>query len=416
MAVEVFIPKMTDHMEAAEILQWLAAEGDRVKARQPILEVMTDKVAAEVEAPVEGVLKGIRAGLGRGVVVPVGETIAFVAGPEEAVPKLPPLQPAGSEAIPASPALEVTPSAVPASDEPGKVRATPAARAVARQLGVEIASVKGTGPSGRIREEDVRAFAASSVGAALLQPAPSGAAASAPTLAIGFEPSDEWVDLGPIQRVTGERMTESARVPQFTLSVSVNAAGLLAAQEALAERIVAETGEKLSVTALLIKAVALTLKTHPRLNASFEAGRLKLHRRINIGVAVGTDQGLVVPVVRDADQKSLAQVVTEIKALREKARALHLGLADLSGGTITISNLGMYGIDRFTALINPPEAMILAVGRIAKMPVGLADDTIALRPMMNLTLTVDHRVADGLQAAAFLAELKSRIEVPDQFQ
>lgn len=385
MATEVFMPKMSDHMEAGEVVRWLVAEGDRVEVRQPIMELMTDKVAAELEAPASGVIKGIRRGVEPGAIVPVGETIAFIAAHDEAVPELPPLQGQTVEAAApqvaaarAEPVEVATPPAVP-----GKVRATPAARALARQLGVDIALVTGTGPLGRVREEDVRAYAA------------SGAAQEA----------FAWQALNPIQRVTGERLTESVRAPQFALEISVDATALLAARDAAGT-----AGARPSVTALLVKRVAAALRNHPRLNSSFEAGRLKVHRRINVGVAVGAEDGLVVPVVKEADRKPLDQVAAELRAFTEKARARRLEAADLSGGTFTISNLGMYGIDRFAAIINPPEAAILAIGRTVKTLVVQDDDTFAVRPMMTLTLTVDHRVVDGVQAAAFLAELKDRIE------
>ena len=417
---EVFVPKMTDHMEAAQVLQWLVAEGDRVEARQPILEVMTDKVAAEIEAPSAGVLKGIRPGLEPGAVVPVGETIAFVAQPDEDVPSLPPLQPSGVATPPGDKSAPAASVAEPASVEQGKVRATPAARAAARRLGVDISGVKGTGPAGRISEEDVRNFAASSHGApteAARVPSPAQVASPGAVPALTPPPTQpgaefDWVELNPVQRLTGERMAESVRVPQFALEVSVDASSLLAVREASVVAVAARDGEKPSVTAFLAKAVASTLRHHPRLNSSFEGGRLKQYHHVNIAVAVGTEQGLMVPVVKDADRKSIAEVASEIKSLGEKARALRLGTEDVSGGTFTISNLGMYGVDRFTAIINPPEAAILAVGRVMTTMVGLANGGFATRQMMNLTLTVDHRVVDGMQAATFLTDLKKRIEEP----
>jgi pyruvate dehydrogenase E2 component (dihydrolipoamide acetyltransferase) len=192
----------------------------------------------------------------------------------------------------------------------------------------------------------------------------------------------------------------------------VDATNLLWLREALMERIVAETGERLSITALLVKVVAAVLKQYPRANASFEAGKVKLHPHVNVGVAVGTDNGLTVPVIKDADQKPLTQVTLELKTFHEKAQHMRFTTEDLSEGTFTISNLGMYGIDRFSAIINPPESAILAVGRTVKTPVGMPDDTIALRPTMSLTLTIDHRSMDGIQAAKFLAEIKERIEKP----
>ena len=425
-AVEVYIPKMSDHMEAGEVIRWLAGEGDRVEEGQPILELMTDKVVAELPAPASGLLKGVRAGAGDGAVVRVGETIAFIAAPGEAVPTLPPLsqpkdgtpdsraarrQPrSGAPGQPPSRAPVAVAPPSPAGAEPGKVRATPAARAAARALGVDLALVTGTGPEGRIREEDVQAFAA----AAGEQPtaastAPASTAEAAPTGPA--EEDAEWVDLTSIQRLTGQRMVASVQsIPHFVLGVSADATNLLSARAALAKRILAETGERLSITPLLVKVVAVTLRNHPRVNASFEDGRVRLHRQVNVGVAIGTEDGLVVPVVRQADQKALAEIVGELKAFRQKARDLRFSAADLSGGTFTISNLGMHGVDHFTATINPPESAVLAVGRIAKRPVGTPDDTIALRPMVSLTLSVDHRAMDGLQAARFLSELKERME------
>jgi pyruvate dehydrogenase E2 component (dihydrolipoamide acetyltransferase) len=400
MAVEVFIHKMSEHMEAGEIIRWLVKEGDRVEQYQPIMEVMTDKVVAELEAPAAGIVKGIRAGAVDGALVPVGETIAFIAAPDEVVPVLSPLGPGSAQAAKvATPAPLVTPALVQA--EPIQVRATPVARKIAKELGVDLSLVKGTGPEGRIKEEDVRAFAQTQAPAPT---APSGLPAA--------EPAD-WLDLTPIQRLTGQRMLESIQTaPQFALSVSADMTNALWLREALINRVEAETGERLSLTVLLVKIAAITLRHHPRANASFEGGRLKLQQQVNVGVAVGTDDGLVVPVIKEADRKPLSQITQEMKAFQDKAWQMRLTADDLSGGTFTLSNLGMYGIDHFNAIVNPPQSAILAVGRIVKTPVGLPDDTIALRPLMKLTLAVDHRALDGVQAAKFFGELKERIEQP----
>ncbi|MDI7276072.1 MAG: dihydrolipoamide acetyltransferase family protein, partial [Anaerolineae bacterium] len=218
----------------------------------------------------------------------------------------------------------------------------------------------------------------------------------------------EWLDLTPIQRVTGQRMVESSQAaPHFTLSVNVDMTRALELREALAQ-----TGERLTVTAILVKVVATALRRHPRVNASFSEGRIRLHRRINVGVAVASEGGLLVPVIRDADGKGLTEIACELAGLQQRAKEMRLTTADLSGGTFTISNLGMYGIERFTAIINPPESAILAVGQIVRTPVGMPDDTVALRPLMSLTLSVDHRSLDGLQAAQFLTEVKGRLEQP----
>ncbi|MGC8877611.1 MAG: dihydrolipoamide acetyltransferase family protein [Anaerolineae bacterium] len=456
MATEVFMPKMTDHMEAGEIIRWLVKEGDRVEQGQVIMEVMTDKVVADLEAPASGILKGIRPGAVDGAIIPVGETFAFIAEPDEEVPALPPLTgqavPAPENVLTAAEAMEsasapIEPGQVLAApavrrlakelgvdltfvrgsgpggrireedvhafvearksqetaEESGAVRASPLARRLARELGVDLTQVRGSGPGGRIREEDVRAFAEA-------QKAARVAVTAAPvTTAVQVE----WVDLTPVQRLTGQRMLESVHhAPQFTLYVTADTTNLLWLREALMERILAETGERPSITALLVRIVAAALKEHPRVNASFEGGRIRLYREINIGVAIGTDDGLVVPVIKAADQKNLLQIVQELKTFQEKARVMRFTSEDLSGGTFTVSNLGMYGIERFDAIINPPQAAILAVGRIIKTPVGMPDDTVALRPMMSLTLTIDHRVLDGVQGARFLSAIKEKIEKP----
>jgi len=421
MAVEVFIHKMSEHMEFGTIVRWLVAEGERVERRQVIMEVETDKVVAELEAPASGILKGVRSGAVEGAQIPVGEVIAFISEPDEVVPVLPPFGPVKADAaakgalsLPAAPGVPA-----PAEAEAGLVRATPVARRIARELGVDLARVKGSGPGGRIREEDVRTWASSHTpgvgGLPGASEAPT-AGGSAVTAAPGVE---GLVELTSIQRVTGQRMLESVQTaPQFSLTSDADVTNLLRLREALMERILAETGERLSITALLVKIVAAALRHHPRANASFEDGRVRLHPQINVGVAVGTDDGLLVPVVKEADQKSLVQIAQELKTFQDKARPdvlirhMRFSLEDLAGGTFTLSNLGMYGVDRFNAIVNPPQSAILAVGRVIKTPIGLPDDVVALRPMMSLTLTVDHRTLDGVQGARFLGEVKERIEKP----
>jgi pyruvate dehydrogenase E2 component (dihydrolipoamide acetyltransferase) len=460
MAVEVFMPKMTDHMEVGEIIRWLVQEGDTVEEGQVIIEVMTDKVVADFEAPASGILKGIREGAEDGAIIPVGETFAFIAEPDEKVPVLPALAPIEErpEEKAEAPPPALAPSAPePAPAQPGPVRATPVARRLAKELNVDLALVEGTGPGGRIKEEDVRAYTEvetrkpasgktaplTTAGSVRASPVarrvarelgidiaqvegtgPSGrvkeedvrAYAEALSVAPPAQPDEadvEWLDLTPIQRLTGQRMLESVQTaPQFALTVDVDATNLLWLREALMERVVDKTGERLSITALLVKIVAFGLKRYPRANASFEDGKVKLYPQINVGVAVGTDDGLVVPVIKNADQKPLVQITQELRAFQEKAQRMRFTTEDLSEGTFTISNLGMYAIDRFSAIVNPPESAILAVGRTVKTPVGMPDDTIALRPIMSLTLSIDHRSLDGIQGAKFLTEIKELIEKP----
>jgi len=455
MAVEVFMPKMSDHMESGEIIRWLAEEGDTIEEQQVIMELMTDKVAAELEAPASGVLKGIRPGAEDGAVVPVGETFAFIAEPDEEVPVLPPFPPteAREEPVttpaPAS-AATATSSTEPARAEAGRVRATPVAQRLAKELAIDLSQVAGTGPGERIREEDVRAYAEAQKPAA--PPEGEGARASplarrlarelgvnlagvagtgprgsvtdedvrayAETVSVApgvaaAEESLEWLDLNPIQRVTGQRMLESIQTaPQFSLTTTVDMTNVLWLRDALMERMVAETGERLSITAILTRIVAAALKEHPRANASFEGGRIKVNQQVNVGVAVGTDDGLVVPVIKEADQKPLPEIIQALRSFQDKAQRVRFTSDDLMGGTFTLSNLGMHGIDHFDAIINPPQSAILAVGRVVKTPVGMPDDTVALRPKMSLTLTIDHRVMDGVQGARFLVAIKELIEEP----
>ena len=398
MPVEVFIHKMTDHMESGRIIQWLVKEGDHVQQRQPIMEVETDKAVAELESPANGILKGIRTGAQPGAEIPVGETIAFIAESDEQVPVLPPLSAAKTQTDSNAATLR------PASQSElvrSQVRSSPAVRRIARELGIDINLVTGTGPEGKITEADVRSFSAKG---ALSPSANATLNASLP------DPAD-WMELNSVQRLTGERMLQSVRnAPQFALTASAEMTNLLR----LRDEIVNETTkERLSVTVFFVKVVATALKVQRRANASFEAGRVKVHRRINVGVAIGTETGLIVPVIKDADQKNITEIARELQIFREKALQMRFNTNDLTGGTFTISNLGMYGIDQFNAIINPQESAILAVGRVIKSPFVLPDDTIAIRPIVNLTLTVDHRVMDGILGAKLLAAIKERLENPD---
>ena len=382
---------MTDHMESGRIVQWLVKEGDHVEQRQPIMEVETDKAVAELESPASGILKGIRTGAQPGAEVPVGETIAFIAESDETVPALPPLGASGKETPPATAPLG--PSTQPETDRP-PVRTSPAVRRIARELGVDLSLVTGTGTEGKITEVDVRSF--------------SSRASS--TVTSGLSTDYEWAELNSVQRLTGERMLQSIQTaPQFAVTVNTDMTNALRSRESLMN----EAGEGVSVTVLLVKIVSTVLKHHPRANASFEAGRVKLHQRVNVGVAIGTEAGLIVPVIRDADQKNISQIARELKAFREKALQMRFSTSDLTGGTFTISNLGMYGVDQFNAIINPPQSAILAVGRIIRSPFVLPDNTMTIRPVMSLTLTVDHRAMDGVLGAKFLAEIKERLENPE---
>jgi pyruvate dehydrogenase E2 component (dihydrolipoamide acetyltransferase) len=383
-------------MESGRIVQWLVKEGDHVERGQAIMEVETDKAVAELESPATGILKGVRAGAQPGAEIPVGETIAFIAESDEQVSAMPALTSPGAQ----TPSSVAQPEAsAEAQGIEQRVRTSPAVRCIARELGVDINSVTGTGPEGKITEADVRAFSTK-----------GGAAKTAGT---SLE-AGEWAELNSVQRLTGERMLQSIQTaPQFALTVRADMTNVLRIRESLKNDL---TRERRSVTVMLVKIVAAALKHQPRANASFEAGRVKLHKQINVGVAIGTENGLIVPVIKDADQKKTIEIATELHNFREKARQMRFSTDDLSGGTFTISNLGMYGIDQFNAIINPPQSAILAVGQVTKTPFALPDNTITVRPLMVMTLTVDHRAMDGILGAKFLAEIKERLENPDWIQ
>ncbi len=418
MAVAFYIHKMSEHMQSAEIIQWLAAEGEPVAQYQPLVEVMTDKFTVEVEAPQAGILAGIRPGCEPGAAVPVGEPIAFIVQPGETAPVLPPF---GAAAPGSQPPAPVTPD--PGSDAPagadggadgGRARSTPVARRMAKDLGVDIEQLRGSGPGGRVVEADIRAAARQALPAQspTVQPAPLPPAPPQ-TGETGETGGFRWQELTPIQRITGERMRESVvNAPQFALEVSADATNLLWLQEALGDRVTLQARARLSLTGLLVKIVAAVLPQHPRANAHFVDGKIKLFDAANIGVAVGGEQGLVVPVIKDAGHKTLAAVTAELAAFQAKARTLHFSPDDLAGATFTLSNLGMAGVERFTAIVNPPQSAILAVGAVSRQPVVLPGDLLGVRPLLHLTLTADHRVLDGLQAARLLAELKEKIEKP----
>jgi pyruvate dehydrogenase E2 component (dihydrolipoamide acetyltransferase) len=309
------------------------------------------------------------------------------------------------------------PQAPPAARPP----TTPLARAMARDLGVDLATIRGTGRGGRIRRADVEAAAAAagavapSASATLpLRGAGPGPvpAATAP----GTEGDVEEVPLSAMRRTVARRLVESMRsTPHFYLTITVDAEALLAFRAEL-NRELAGRGDdlKVSVNDLIVKACAGLLRTNPDLNVSFGGDKLLLHRRVHVGIAVAVEGGLVVPVIRDADRKALTQVAREAKELAGKARAGKLGAGEVGGGTFTVSNLGMFGIDRFTAVINPPEAAILAVGAAVAEPVATDDGALEVHRRMRLTLSIDHRALDGATGARFLAQLKSVLEQPLQ--
>ena len=290
------------------------------------------------------------------------------------------------------------------------MRTSPLARKLARQHGIDLTAVAGTGPGGRIVRADVEDAVRR------IAPEPTAPGPVAPVAAVTLPArtpvaaDSEEVPLSALRRITAQRLTESAReAPHFYLTVEAGADELLAFRAQANERGPADV--KISITDLLIRACAVTLAAHPEANASWAGDRILRHHRINVGVAVAVDDGLIVPVIRDADRKTLTETAREAHALTEKARARRLAPDDYADGTFTLSNLGMYGIRQFTAVINPPQAAILAVGAATRQPVARGDQ-VTIGTIMALTLSIDHRVLDGASGAAFLADLKTLIEEP----
>ncbi len=401
MAISVVMPALEMAQETGKLLAWRKKEGEAVKKGEPLLEIETDKAVVEVEAPGDGVLAGITANVG--AVIPVGETIAWLVAPGEN----PPVQAAKSapqaRATTASPTQSVAGAAVAVQAAPSAApQISPKARRLAKELGVDISVIRGTGPEGVITTEDVTAAAGKS--------APAGAALSTSARSS----SDSAGQLSAIARLMAERTTQSwTIIPHFFVNREVDAAVLISAQRKLAPAVQQENGAQLSITDLLIALVARVLAKHPRLNSSWTGSAIQSNSDVNISLAIAVQDGVAAPVIPRADSSSLAQISGQRRDLAERARTNHLRPADLGGGTFTISNLGMYKVDSFTAIIVPPQAAILAVGAITDRVVAVKG-TPAVRPIINLTLSVDHRVADGARAAEFMNDLAESLREPEK--
>ena len=424
--IEVPMPKLSMTMEEGELISWVKHEGDQVRAGDVIAEVNSDKVEMEVESPADGTL--VRLAAAEGEVVPVGAPIATLETESEdllgGILAAPPgggpaeeaeARPDGGETAAPPPTAEAPePAGADKAPEPvapqpaaGPTPVVPAARRRAGELGVDLAAVTGSGRNGLVRVADFEAAAAPAPEA----PAPEVPAAAAQPAA---EADVEEVPLTPMRRVVARRLTESMQsAPHFYLTTRVDVTRLLELRAEL-NRQLADGGQdrKVSVNDLLVKACAGLLAANRELNVSFGGDKLIVHNRVHIGVAVAVDGGLLVPVVRDADQKSLTQVAREAGELVERARAGKLSGDDMGGGTFTVSNLGMLGVEQFTAVINPPEAAILAVGAAGPEPLATADGQVEVRQVLRLTLSIDHRAVDGATGARFLAQLKDVLEQP----
>jgi pyruvate dehydrogenase E2 component (dihydrolipoamide acetyltransferase) len=404
MATDVSLPRLGQGMEAGTIVRWLKSEGDEVEKGEPLYELDTDKVTQEVEAEASGVLLKILAG--EGEEIEVGKRIAVIGeqGEEVSAEAEAEVEVEEDEQEEGSPGpareeereegREAAADEEPAAEAPqtsrvnGRIKASPLARRIARELNIDLASLTGTGPEGRIVAEDVERAAAT----------PAHATAGAAPL------EAEVVPLTSIRRTIARRLTKAWEAPAFQISMSAD----MTRAQALRERL---RDQKVTVTDVLTKLAAIALLRHREVNAHFADDELRIFPSAHVGLAVATERGLVVPVIKEAERKSLVQLAIERGQLVERARDAKLTQEDLEGGTFTISNLGMYGVEIFTAVLNPPQAAILAVGAIEEKP-AVEEGELVARPLMAMTLTCDHRAVDGAKASEFLRELKTLLEEP----
>jgi pyruvate dehydrogenase E2 component (dihydrolipoamide acetyltransferase) len=448
MITKVFMPKLSDAMETGKVIKWLKKEGDAVKGGDVIAEIETDKANVEIEAFGAGVLRKIV--VEEGGTVPVGEMIGVIADPTEDISSMAAAKPATPAPAAAAPAPAAKPSApapaaapaaasgplpamesyqsvpattavvpmAPAAAAPspagGRVKASPLARKIAGQTGVDLRLIEGTGPGGRIIRRDVEAAKAAPRPAAAPQPAgaPRPTAVPArPQFVIPPRPEAEYEDvaMSPMRAAIAKRMPMSkAPVPHFyvTSEVAMDEAW------ALRERLNGLDGQpKISVTDMVIKAVALALLRNPGVNAQLNGQAIRVHHRAHIGIAVALDQGLITPVLRDCDVKPMARIAVESRDLAERARGGKLRAQEMSGATFSISNLGMFDVEEFSAIINPPEGAILAVASVLQKPV-VEDGELRVGRRMKMTISCDHRVMDGAMGARFLQDVKRLLEEP----
>jgi pyruvate dehydrogenase E2 component (dihydrolipoyllysine-residue acetyltransferase) len=440
MSVDVVMPRLSDSMEEGTILKWLKSPGDAVELGEELVEIETDKANMVYEADAGGTLIEIVAD--EGETLPIGQVIARVGEPGD-VPSggdggggnrespspvpgsaasrdprvhAPDPLPAPTPSVSEAPAADAPQAPAPTAD--GRVKASPLARRIARERGLDLAGLAGSGPGGRIVKADVeKAIAAGPTPAAAQAAAPPPAGAPAgPTPGAAERPetakgSTSFEDLTKLQSTVARRMAESkATAPHFYLSVEADMTRAVEARAHL--KAAAREGEVVpSFNDMVVKACAIALREHPRANGAYRDGRLELYSRVNVGVAVAAQDALVVPTVFDANLKGLRQIATETRALAQRVREGTITPPELSGGTFTVSNLGMFGISSFAAVINPPQAGILAVGAIAERPV-VRDGEITIGNLMPMTLACDHRILYGAGGAVFLDRIRNLLEEP----
>jgi len=393
MATTVVMPKLGLTMTEGTIEKWLKQEGDRVDKREPLVEIITEKINFQYESPASGILRKILHE--EGEVVPVAVPIAIIAEEGEALPEFEAMKPEipVEVSMPASIQREIK--------EPSKrIFVSPIARKIAQEKGIDLSSVKGSGPGGRIIKMDIMTEVEKAAGKITEVPPPLP------------KPTEKVIPLKGIRKIIAKRMTESFQnIPHFYLSLEIDMKAALALREQLKDEAERRVQVRLTLTDILVRVAASALKDHPILNSKLEGDQIHLIEEINIGVAMALEDGLIVPVVHHADRKSITEIALTIRDLTQRARQGKLALEDVAGGTFTISNMGMLGIDKFNPIINPPECSILGVGRTVEKPVVQGGE-IKIKPMAWFSLSSDHRIVDGATAALFLNHIKRLIENP----
>ena len=405
MAISVVMPALEMAQETGKIVSWRKKEGERVTKGETLLEVETDKAVVEIEANGEGILAAVTAH--EGDVIPVGQIIAWLVQPGEEPPKqTAPTQTGRSSTLTAAVAPVAAPP--PAAPAAANVRVSPKARRLANEHGIDLSKVQGSGPEGSIEAADVQAIVdGKKPGGASAAPAASPPAVASATAAS--------TATGSIWKIMAERTTQSwTTVPHFFVTREVDASAIVAAREKLVAANEKAGGVKPTISDVLVSLVAQSLKKHPRMNGSWTGEGIRNNPEVNIGLAAAVADGVVTLVIRNADAASVAEIAARRRELTERAKANKLQPADISGATFTISNLGMYQVDAFTAIIVPPQAGILAVGAIANRVVPVDGNAIGVRPMLSMTLSCDHRVVDGARGAEFLKEVAEALAQPDK--
>jgi len=420
MATKVHMEALSPTMEEGQLVQWLKSEGDEVSNGDILAEIETDKATMELVARGDGILRKIF--LGAGGTAEVGAVIAVIAGADEDISGIEGASGGGTAVAappePAEPAPAAPPPATPAPSAPtapaptppapaasstngGRIKASPLARRLADEMGVDLSLVQGSGPGGRVVKRDVEAAKA------------TGVAAPAPAAATWVPDESEFEDVptSQMRKTIAKRLVTSiGPVPTFYLTMDVDMARVTEARKSI-NAMLEKDGLKVSINDIVLKAVAAALRQHPNCNAQWHDGFVRRFNAVHLGVAVAVEDGLITPVVRNAHAKGIAQISTEVRELAGRARDKRLMPEEYTGATFSVSNLGMFGIEEFTAIINPPESAILAVGGIVETPV-VVDGAVVVRPRMRVTMSCDHRVIDGAQGSRYLQTLKAMLEEP----